>query len=84
MLVLLGGAAGVAVGALATVVCASAKHWAVVIPATAWAGGIAAAIATGAIAGLLPALRAARLSPRRRALGRPAGVFGRRTLGGDR
>jgi putative ABC transport system permease protein len=63
MLALLGGAVGVAVGALATVVYASAKHWAVVIPATAWTGGIAAAIATGAIAGLLPALRAARLSP---------------------
>jgi putative ABC transport system permease protein len=63
MLALLGGAVGVAVGALATVVYASAKDWAVVIPATAWAGGIVAAIATGAIAGLLPALRAARLSP---------------------
>jgi putative ABC transport system permease protein len=63
LLACLGGAVGVAAGALATVVYASAKHWAVVIPTTAWAGGIAAAIATGAIAGLLPALRAARLSP---------------------
>ena len=63
MLALLGGAAGVAAGAVATVVYASSKHWAVVIPTTAWAGGIAAAIATGAIAGLLPALRAAQLSP---------------------
>jgi putative ABC transport system permease protein len=63
MLALLGGAVGVAVGALATVVYASTRHWAVVIPATAWGGGIAAAIATGAIAGLLPAVRAARLSP---------------------
>jgi putative ABC transport system permease protein len=63
LLALLGGAVGVAAGALATVVYAGAKHWDVVIPTTAWAGGIAAAIATGAIAGLLPALRAARLSP---------------------
>jgi putative ABC transport system permease protein len=63
LLALLGGAVGVAAGALATVVYASTKHWAVVIPTQAWAGGIAAAITIGAIAGLLPALRAARLSP---------------------
>jgi len=63
MLAFVGGAVGVAAGALATGVYASTKHWAVVIPATAWAGGVAAAVATGAIAGLLPALRAARLSP---------------------
>jgi putative ABC transport system permease protein len=63
LLALLGGAVGVAAGALATVVYASTKHWAVVIPTTAWAGGIGAAITIGAIAGLLPALRAARLSP---------------------
>jgi putative ABC transport system permease protein len=63
MLALLGGTAGIAVGALATTVYASAKHWAIVIPTQSWAGGLAAAIAIGAIAGLLPALRAARLSP---------------------
>jgi putative ABC transport system permease protein len=63
LLALLGGAAGVAAGAIATTIYAGAKGWAVVIPATAWAGGIGAAIAIGAIAGLLPALRAARLSP---------------------
>jgi putative ABC transport system permease protein len=63
LLGVLGGAAGVAGGALATTIYAGAKHWAVVIPAAAWAGGIGAAIAIGAIAGLLPALRAARLSP---------------------
>jgi ABC-type antimicrobial peptide transport system permease subunit len=60
---LLGGAAGIAAGALATGIYASVKHWAIVIPALAWAGGAGAAIAIGAIAGLLPALRAARLSP---------------------
>jgi putative ABC transport system permease protein len=63
MLALLGGAAGVAGGTLATVIYAHTKHWAVVIPTEAWAGGLAAAIAIGAIAGLIPALRAARLSP---------------------
>jgi putative ABC transport system permease protein len=63
LLALLGGAAGVAAGALATIIYATTKHWAVVIPASAWTGGLGAAIAIGAIAGLLPALRAARLSP---------------------
>jgi putative ABC transport system permease protein len=60
---LLGGTAGVGAGALATVIYASTKHWAVVIPAEAWAGGIASAILIGAVAGLLPAIRAARVSP---------------------
>ncbi len=63
MLAVMGGAAGVAVGALATTVYASTEGWAVVVPLEAWAGGIASAIAIGAIAGLLPALRAARMSP---------------------
>src|SRR5580700_1870429 len=63
VLAVLGGALGVAIGALATALYASIKGWAIVIPATAWAGGIGAALAIGAIAGLLPALRAARMSP---------------------
>jgi putative ABC transport system permease protein len=63
LLALLGGAVGVAGGALATTVYATTKHWTVVIPALAWGGGIGAAIAIGAGAGLLPAIRAARLSP---------------------
>jgi putative ABC transport system permease protein len=63
MLALIGGAAGVAAGVAATFIYATAKGWAVVIPALAWGGGIGAAVAIGAIAGLLPALRAARLSP---------------------
>jgi putative ABC transport system permease protein len=63
LLALLGGAVGVAAGALSTAVYAQTKHWTVVIPTTAWAGGLAAAILIGALAGLLPALRAARMSP---------------------
>jgi putative ABC transport system permease protein len=63
LLSLIGGAAGVAVGAAATGIFARHKAWAVVIPPEAWAGGIAAAVLIGAVAGLLPAIRAARLSP---------------------
>jgi putative ABC transport system permease protein len=65
LLALLGGAAGVGLGAAATAVYAHLQHWAVVIPPLAWAGGLASALAIGAIAGLLPALRAARMSPTR-------------------
>jgi putative ABC transport system permease protein len=63
LLAVLGGAAGVAGGAISTAVYAHLKHWTVVVPATAWAGGLGAAIVIGAVAGLLPAVRAARLSP---------------------
>jgi putative ABC transport system permease protein len=63
LLALLGGAVGVAAGAIATAVYATTKHWAIVVPTVAWAGGFGAALAIGAIAGLLPALRAARLAP---------------------
>jgi putative ABC transport system permease protein len=65
LLSLAGGAAGVAVGALATASYAHAKGWMVVIPVQAWAGGLAAAVLIGALAGLWPALRAARMSPTR-------------------
>jgi putative ABC transport system permease protein len=63
LLSLMGGAVGVAIGSLATVVYASTKGWIAVVPTSAWAGGFAVAILIGALAGLLPALRAARLSP---------------------
>jgi putative ABC transport system permease protein len=63
LLTLGGGAVGVALGALATVIYATTKHWAIVIPTLAWGGGLGAALVIGAVAGLLPALRAARLSP---------------------
>ncbi len=65
LLALAGGAAGVAAGAAATAIYATANHWAIVIPATAWAGGLTATLLIGVIAGLMPAIRAARMSPTR-------------------
>ena len=58
--------AGIITRAAATAIYARGKGRATVIPADAWVGGLAAAILIGALAGLLPAIRAARLSPRRR------------------
>ncbi len=63
LLAAIGGAVGVALGALCTAIYASVKGWAIVVPPVAWAGGFGAALAIGAVAGLLPALRAARMSP---------------------
>src|SRR5262249_10346623 len=63
LLALLGGAAGITAGALATAAYAATKDWATVIPTLAWAGGLAASICIRAPAALLPAIRAARLSP---------------------
>jgi putative ABC transport system permease protein len=63
LLAVLGGAAGILAGALATAIYASTRGWAFVLPASAWAGGFAASLVIGAVAGLLPAVRAARLSP---------------------
>jgi putative ABC transport system permease protein len=59
----LGGAAGVALGTLITVVYASNRGWDSVVPWYIPAGGVAAAIVIGAVAGLYPAMRAARLAP---------------------
>ena len=63
LLSVLGGAVGVAAGAIATAIYASTKQWAIVVPTLAWAGGLTAALLIGATAGLLPAIRAARMSP---------------------
>jgi putative ABC transport system permease protein len=65
LLSLAGGAAGVILGAVATVAYARGHGEPVVIPPQAWAGGLAAALVIGAVAGLLPAIRAARVSPTR-------------------
>jgi putative ABC transport system permease protein len=63
LLAVIGGVVGVLAGAAATVVYATSKNWAVVIPAEALAGGIASAILIGAVAGLMPAVRASRMPP---------------------
>ncbi len=63
LLAVIGGAAGVAVGAAATAIYAHARGWTVVVPPEAWIGGLGATLLIGALAGLLPALRAARMSP---------------------
>jgi putative ABC transport system permease protein len=63
LLALLGGAGGVALGALVTAGYALRQHWQVVVPLSGVAGGVAAALCLGAVAGLYPAVRAARLSP---------------------
>jgi putative ABC transport system permease protein len=63
LLAVIGGIIGVLAGVAATAIYASAKDWAVVIPAEAWTGGIGAAVLIGAFAGLLPAVRASRMPP---------------------
>jgi putative ABC transport system permease protein len=63
LLSLLGGAAGIALGAAATAGYASLQGWIVVVPVLAVAGGVAIALLLGALAGLYPAARAARLAP---------------------
>src|SRR5207248_10863161 len=63
LLAAIGGIVGVLMGAIATVIYASTKHWHIMIPVEAWTGGIASAILIGALAGLTPAIRASRMPP---------------------
>ncbi|MGZ8611983.1 MAG: ABC transporter permease [Actinomycetota bacterium] len=58
-----GGIAGALLGGAVTAAYASARDWAIVVPAAGLAAGVGAALAIGAVAGLYPALRAARMSP---------------------
>jgi putative ABC transport system permease protein len=63
LLALLGGLAGVAVGAIIAVGYAADRGWPATLPWQALAGGIAASVAIGGVAGLYPAQRASRASP---------------------
>jgi putative ABC transport system permease protein len=63
LLSLVGGVAGLALGAAVTAAYAAGRGWTVVVPGPALAGGLLAALAIGAVAGLYPAARAARLAP---------------------
>lgn len=59
----LGGAIGVALGAVITAVYANARGWMFAVPQAALLGGVAASLVVGALAGLYPAARASRLAP---------------------
>jgi putative ABC transport system permease protein len=63
LLGLVGGVAGLVLGAAVTAAYAAGRGWTVVVPGPALAGGLVAALAIGAVAGLYPAARAARLAP---------------------
>lgn len=63
LLSLLGGCAGIVLGAAATAAYASAEGWILVVPVLSLVGAIAIALVLGALAGLYPAVRAARLAP---------------------
>jgi putative ABC transport system permease protein len=63
ILAMLGGAAGVVLGATLTAAYAVSRGWPVAVPAWAMLAGMLATVAVGAVAGLYPAIRAARLSP---------------------
>jgi putative ABC transport system permease protein len=63
LLSLLGGAAGIAIGAAGTAAYAALQGWIVTIPLVSVAGAVGIALLLGAVAGLYPAVRAARLAP---------------------
>jgi putative ABC transport system permease protein len=58
-----GGAAGAALGAIATASFAAARHWHAVISLPSLGAAVGVALTVGALAGLYPAIRAAQLPP---------------------
>jgi putative ABC transport system permease protein len=63
LLSLLGGIAGVVIGATITAGYANSRGWVISVPVSALALGVCAALIIGALAGLYPAARAASLDP---------------------
>jgi putative ABC transport system permease protein len=63
LLAVLGGVAGVVLGALTTLVTALARGWQPLVPPEAVWAGLAVAALVGGLAGLYPAARAASLTP---------------------
>jgi putative ABC transport system permease protein len=63
MLSALGGAAGTALGVLATVGYSTYHRWPLVIPVPATLAGLGAAVLVGVAAGMYPSMRAAALPP---------------------
>jgi putative ABC transport system permease protein len=63
LLAVLGGVAGLAIGAGATAIYSQTKHEPFVVPLYVLIAAPAAGLAIGAVAGLYPAAKAARLSP---------------------
>ena len=63
LLSLLGGAAGVVIGAGVTAVFAVSQGWPVTIPTWAVGGGLGATVLIGGVSGLYPASRAAHIPP---------------------
>ncbi|HEY8523716.1 MAG TPA: ABC transporter permease [Acidimicrobiales bacterium] len=63
LLAVLGGTAGVGIGAAITGLYAGSRGWTFAVPVPALVGGVGASLAIGALAGLYPAVRASRLAP---------------------
>lgn len=63
LLALLGGIAGILLGAASTGAYAQTQGWTLVVPVLAVAGGVGITLLLGALVGLYPAIRAARLAP---------------------